>query len=389
LPKKNSHRGARRSPNPASKHAARNKPGAGNPETAAASPEGRWRQFSLAHAGHPALDDDAVYALPAGLIEVICRELPGVLTADDEGFERDLTVLAGEGFFLRRPFPRSSGIWADSDQETRGFDLLASRIEAASQEIKGMLVDELKQQGRSPAQIEQYFDTAKLLEQKLSQRQLGYTGWLVTCAEFRQDRDQFRRRWKRRIEALGRFPTFPRSILGERPPAVAPADRGFFSDYLQFYRRWGLHTMLTWELPDPMRPELTVPSLYHLSHVGEAGVLLFVPWYLLRDQDIALREVAEHRQTLSIPPQLEPWVDGVPKNWGHDRYRLMLKLYLIIELCLKRRYGDRLYRKSDRLDRALSRYFSARKGMRAPSDRMMETIRKVRFEMNRRLRVSR
>jgi hypothetical protein len=174
--------------------------------------------------------------------------------------------------------------------------------------------------------------------------------------------------------------------MGERPPEIPKSEREFYNDYLHFYQRWGLDTLATWDLPIPMRPELATPSLYPLSHVGEAGVVMFVPWYLLRDKDITLRDIAEHRRLLNAPNAVTPWLDSVPKNWGHDRNRLMLELYIYVELCLKRRYPDRVHRKFERLDLALSRFLVKRKAKYSDSDSKTETVRRVRFEIQRRLK---
>ena len=169
------------------------------------------------------------------------------------------------------------------------------------------------------------------------------------------------------------------------PDGPTEPDRQFYQDYMQFYRQWALDTLGTWELPVPMRPELTGPSFYPLSSVSGAGVVLFVPWYLLRDKDITLRELAEHNQIADLPQSLVPWIDGTPKNWGHERYQLMLELFVYLELCLARRYADRLKSNRERLDLAFSRHYCIQKDQLAAPARMLETIRKTRQEMNRRL----
>ena len=66
--------------------------------------------------------------------------------------------------------------------------------------------------------------------------------------------------------------------------------------------------MASWDLPILMRPELTLPSLYQLSDLGEAGVTIFLPWYLLRDKDLTVRDIASLRRIREIPQGVEPWV---------------------------------------------------------------------------------
>jgi hypothetical protein len=345
-----------------------------------------WNELMRAHPTHLTAEDETVYALPERLINAICAELPELLTADDEEFERDLASRSELGFFLGQPieFPSLTGERRDEKRSPQAQER-RNRVESAAAAIRGMLITELERRGCSQEEIDRYFAQDEALQAKVRERQLGYAGWLATSPEFRKERDAFRSRWEKDIKMKGGFPSFPISVLGQQPPSVPKADREFYSAYTLFYRWWGLDRMANWELPVPMRPELTTGSVYPLSQLADSGVVIFLPWYLLRDKDITLREVAEHKRLLEIPEPLERWVDGVPKGWGHDRYRLMLELYVYFELALRRRYGDRLNRNQERLDLAFSCYLCGRQRRHHEQHRVVETVKKVRQMMSRRL----
>lgn len=71
--------------------------------------EAGWDAFHRQFAGHPQLQKDYVYALPATLIDAICKHVPGLFSKDDVRFEKELVKHAGAGFFMKQSFwPRCS-----------------------------------------------------------------------------------------------------------------------------------------------------------------------------------------------------------------------------------------------------------------------------------------
>ncbi|MEK6237960.1 MAG: hypothetical protein N2C14_24880, partial [Planctomycetales bacterium] len=201
-------------------------------------------------------------------------------------------------------------------------------------------------------------------------------GWLVTDDCFRRECASFCHRWRTEIERRG-LPALPFSFLGERP-SVAEEDREFYSECQQFHCRWGLDGLVTWDLPRPMRAELTDPALYPLSSVSSAGVTLFVPWHLLRDRSLDLHQLADHRRVLDAPKHLTSWLDKESKDWGHERFATMLRLYVYLDLALKRRYGDRLKGRTGKIDEALTLYLFGRNAD-------VDSVRKIRLFMRSRL----
>ena len=72
-------------------------------ESELALPSAAWTKLVNQYPGCPWLEDaaTALYALPDGLLEALKQECPGLLSADDEQFEQDLTRLSrGIGFFV-------------------------------------------------------------------------------------------------------------------------------------------------------------------------------------------------------------------------------------------------------------------------------------------------
>ena len=119
----------------------------------------------------------------------------------------------------------------------------------------------------------------------------------------------------------------------------------------------GLGPARNLDLPIPMRAETASPALYSYSDVSSAGLLIFAPWYLLRDKDLNVYEFAELRTVPAQTSHLRDWLDGKPKNFGHLRFAILFEMFVFLELCLRKRYAGRLLGKLAKLDRAFARYF--------------------------------
>lgn len=349
------------------------------PSSLAADPQ--FTEFAHAYSGNPMLLEETIYSLPIELIDAIKMEIPDFFSKAEEAFERDLTRLSGSGFFLRRrirhPFLPSLTTPEDVTRSAE-FDRRQEQVDA---DLREMLTQELKRLGYPPDKTEQWFNDRVAHQQRVEGRQAGFLGWLVSNPAFGAARDRFRSAWGATIKTAGKFPAVPESFFGENPPPLPRRERPFQSDYMQFFQHWSLHSMATWDLPIPIRPEMVGHSLYHLPSIPEGGVLLFVPWYLLRDKDLKLHEAASHQQVLQGPPNLLEWILGQPEGWGHERFALMFQLYVCLELALKQRYYPRMRRKVAKLDYALARYLKP--GQEAIVS--VDTVRKTRQEMGRRL----
>lgn len=251
--------------------------------------------------------------------------------------------------------------------------------------IREMLAEGMRESGVSEEEIQAQWTAERQMLERIETRKWGYAGWLVTNPDFHRARDMFRQQWEGKVASLERLPTLPMSFAGEAPEYPEEKDRPFFTAYTSFYRQWSLHSLATWDLPIPMRPELVHPSLYHQSALVGAGLPLFIPWYLLRDKDLKVRELAA--RTLTVTPQvhLRDWLEG-KRDWGYERFSVMLQLYVYLELGLRARYGHRLKRQTERIDYALGRFFAKDPSRLHADITETENIRKIRQEMDRRLK---
>ena len=340
----------------------------------------KWTEFAAEFRGHPALDEETIYALPERLITSICEEGIRLFSPEEERFERALSRIAGVGFYKQSPIHYPLLATAPINKSAEPGTDFERRNAAAGMEIQAMLEASLRRSRRTPDEIEQYFRTITKVQERVRERQLGYAGWLATEPAFRNEVAEFRDKWGARVRAHKRLPVLPISLVGEKPRKIRETSRSYFAAYMLFYRRWGLEALATWDLPIPMRPELAQPSLHYLPDLSDAGVMVFLPWYLIRDKEFTIAEIASHKAILDLPWQLEAWTNREQQNWGYERYAAMLKLYIYLELGLKQRYGTRLMRKTEALDRAFADYLYGNKITSADS------VKKTRQQMNRRLK---
>jgi hypothetical protein len=170
--------------------------------------------------------------------------------------------------------------------------------------------------------------------------------------------------------------------MGEAPN-VPKEQIEFFWNFMEFYETWGLNTMMTWDLPVPMRPQWTSASGYHLPQISDsAGLVVFIPWHLLRHKDLKIEDIVERKKVTSSPPEIREWLEGKPKNWGTDRFAMMLRIYIYLELALKRRYPEKIKGNQGMLDVAFSRFLSKDLDGQATG---RGTIEKTRLMMTKRL----
>ena len=328
---------------------------------------------------HSPLWDESIYALPSGLITAIEKEL-SIFTKEDAQFEVDLAQAGGGGFFLGQPF----GYLSMSNEPVEELDKeLEVRYESAVASIKQMLTEDRLSAGFDADAIESAMRPDAKTDQKVLERREGYTGWLVTSAGFRSQRDAIRKECGSEIERLGWFPPFFPSAMGE-VPNVPDEHAKLYWKFMEFYQTWGLTRMITWDLPVPLQPQWTATGRYYLPQAGgRAGIVVFVPWHLLRHRDFKLSDIADRRLAIESPPEIREWIEGKPKNWGPDRYATMLRIYVYLELALKRRYVDKIRGNQGRLDVAFARFLSEGFDDEATG---LATIEKVRREMVSRLR---
>lgn len=323
-----------------------------------------------------ALDDEVVYALPSGLIEEIGKE-QGILTPMEMQFEFELAEASGAGLFLGEPFGYLS--LARGPNSCHDDDFVA-----ALSSIKAMVREARQDEGFELNAIDAALQPDSRTEQRVMDRREGYAGWLVTSAKFRSQRDAIRCQFHSTIKELGRFPPLFPSVFGLGvAPDLSCHETRRFNVLFDFYQKWGLSRMVTWDLPVPMRPDWSSSGGYFLPQLSEdAGLKLFIPWYLMRNKDLKLEDVADLKRPLLSPPEIREWLEGdSQKDWGPDRFATMLRIYVYLELALKRRY--KVTGKLGKLDAAFARFLSPDMDGEASGS---ATVKKIRWKMATRLR---
>jgi hypothetical protein len=374
-----------------------------------APPDEVWEAFARRYAGHPFLQLNPLYALTEPVIDALSEGVPGFFTGDQEWFERDLARATRQGFCLHRVIGGGDSLRARQSEPRLLFDSRPKRIHQPGfgerlRKRPGLTVGEFIDQvswpieesyGRlAPPLREDWLDVEKdggvlhalrdLLgrlwrssghgdsveiqavqaqwdeEQKVRcARSEAYAGWLIANRQFTAELLELRQAWESEVERQGEFPLGPRmeDLASSRRQGASRA--GFAETWHTFYRRWGLDRMLTWELPLPMTPSLENIELEGVWQVANAGVLLFVPWYLLRGGQFDLQQVARRIKFESAPEHLREWIaKRAPR--GEDKkgdltYQYLFWIYRCYELVLYRRYRSAFESRVEQVDRALGK----------------------------------
>lgn len=209
-------------------------------------------------------------------------------------------------------------------------------------------------------------------------RQDAYVGWLVTNRQFLAELRRFREAWEPAVRRIGRFPLHPSwPFLHEQSFDGVPA--AFTEDCFGFYRRWGLRQMLTWDWPVPMEPKLTGGPVRDLHLLSDTGVILFIPWYLLRGEKLNVQQIVQANRTVDGPEHLREWLfrqKGRPEGGLDDvRYERLRWLYRFYELVLNRRYPEQIKGNVQNLDATLGKLIG----------RDEDSVMKLRLELRRSL----
>ncbi|WP_339746162.1 hypothetical protein [uncultured Rubinisphaera sp.] len=350
-------------------------------------PYSSWKILSKAFPNRDTLQEDSVYALPMPFIEAIERIAPKVLSEEDLGFERSLTQASGMGFFLRQPF--WSPLLSDPGiEQAESIIDIEEQLQNTKQQISALLADEMKSAGRSDLSIENYRKELQQIEQDCQVRQKGFAGWLITSPEFQTDRTRFWDTWKDVIQQKAEMPSFPKTKMAADTPLFSE-ERRQRDDYLLFFKKWGLESLSTSHLPLPMNVNPFKTSWYDKSHLIDAGVLFFAPWYLLGDKNLKLDDVIRHQAAPGHLQHLTPWIDrnsSENKTWGHERFATMLELYVYLILGLFKRYPERIRRNKARIDEAFTEFTHGQSLSALERGIKSESIRKIRQELESRLK---
>lgn len=320
---------------------------------------------------------DALYALTEPIIDAIQKNAPHFFTDDEEEFERDLARTVSFGFFHQRPLGRATSPALEATKQHS----LTDRQRRSSEQIDALLREEMRRAGATANAIGEFFVGSAERRTRVEDRQDAYAGWLVTNVAFRREVGTLRERWKDVVRVIRHFPSLPVWFI---PDVTAeenlPAE--FREEFEAFYCRWGLETMRTWDWPAPMEPDFVGGLRKGIPHLSEAGLTVFVPWYMLRGERIDLQDVAGLSRLGAVPDHLSDWVNKRGVEGGDDRgevrYKNLLWLYRFHELVLLRRYSRSCKGNIERLDRALAEVLK----------RDQDSVKKLRLQLRRTVAVA-
>jgi hypothetical protein len=318
------------------------------------------------------------HTLEPRLIDVIAHHAPGFLTPEDLNQERRLVQPIAKDF-------------ADG-----------KRVRHLEAQIEKMVDDETSL-GINASTFARYSAKSRKIAESADYFLEAYTGWLVTNKQFRAERDELRDRLENHVRRWRRFPRTPRSYLGERasasPPrrhrdkprratlldriAAGPTDEEIANtEFHMFYRRWCLDSFITWDLPLPMLPSLFDAFSYDTFTTQGSGVHIFIPWYLLRNQTLTLRTLADAHK-LSLPPtHLRDWLEIGASKYAPRRFRYIAILYRYWHLALVKRFPEKMKGHVEALERAFASYM----GEYTYSTVNPETIKKLRLALAKSLK---
>jgi hypothetical protein len=343
-----------------------------SPETAL---DEEWLAFAQRHAGNPFLQHDPLYSLNESLIDLIQAEAPAFFTPEQVEFERDLARTAAFGFFHRQ----AMGVTAKERQPDAQGLSMEERLVRATRSIDETMAVSLSQDGLSEGEIAEYFEQRAKVRTTIEFRQCAYTGWLVSNRQFRAEVAELQTTWGSEVAQHRRFPVYP--IWPFFDDGGLNSQEDFRNACFAFYRRWGLDRLVTWDWPVPMEPDLAVGLRRDMEVLSEAGVVLFVPWYLLRGEKLNLQRVVQLGRSTCEAKHLRNWLqvqsEGHDDGKGDVRFEHLLQVYRYHDLVFVRRYGPACRGNVQRLDRALAKSM----------ERNEDTVKQLRLEL-RRLRLA-
>jgi hypothetical protein len=340
-----------------------------------------WEAFVRRHPGHRFLDLDPLYALPEAVIDAIAGVSKDFFSEEELTLELDLTETANFGFFHHQVLLGPVWKWAARKPELLPVvdTEFPGRSERLNRELNELYVEELEGAGLSKLQSKRVKRMLAEEEKAIQNRSAAYAGWLVTNREFRTEAAALRTRWEAVVRERGRFPEYPRW-----PFAEPREDEERFKELNEacraFYLRWGLSRLVTWELPEPIHPDLIGQTFEDTGELSEAGALLFIPWYSMRSEQFNLQTVLHRMRLDSAPAHLRDWLLKQEQVRGRElgdlSYQRLLWLYQVYKLALETRYGRKCRRHVEKIDLALSNVI----GIDA------QAVRKLRQRLNRELR---
>lgn len=351
-----------------------------------------WNDLKKRYPDQSCLDKDEIYALPVGLINALNKHLPDLWTQEDLQFEHDLNEIAGMGLFLKQPFwyPLLKEYFPPTNDDARHFLAEHTRI---NHKLRSAIEEDMRGNGSSDSMIQKHFEEEEKYKLQAQERQIGYAGWLVTSPEFQLCKAAFKSEWWEQINQEGEYPSIPlmKMLRDSTPIPIPKSQRPFYAGYTQFYYDWSLERLATSQLPVPMYSNPVGALQYSEEVFGAAGLALFVPWYLLADQNLKLRDITKHHLLYGHKKYLQDWLgkgsQGRNKQgWGYNRFSIMLKMFVFLECCFYPRYRKRLKGKVGKINEAFTEFLEGTELDALELGRKLQSTQKTRQEFKRRLK---
>ena len=362
-------------------------------------PRADWLALEKSFPGDSQLNATVEYALPKKFIRAI--EKLKLLSKDEIKFENELRSRGRSGFWHRSSFACEILDADDRLREECQSSDLDRRQQDVDQQINELLEGEFQRAGEDRVEILKHAKNKDQTAELTLRIRQGFVGWLVTCPQFRRETAALEKRWSDNIRPLGQLPILSNLENGsaiqalwgvEKPPTKSPrrSPRSAIARTVAaqtdiFLQRWGLEQLCTWDLPVPAAPALTTFNQLGAASLS-TGMSLFVPWYLLRHRSLTIYDLADLNCFGTPLGHFDDWFEGSGKKWGADRYAKMLELYVYRNLALMRRYPSRLSGKTEVLDQAFSAYWRGTADVPEDALKGVESVRKLRLHMDRRLR---
>jgi hypothetical protein len=303
-----------------------------------------WDAFRTRHDGHRFLEPGTpLYVIDPQLKNLIRREIPRFFTSRDSAFENDLAETVSVGFVDERAIGLK-----------RINPALDARMKQSSGQIEEMLAEEYEKQGVKRSLIK-LFDVKRADHvADIEHRQRGFLGWLVTNPDYWNEVAKLRGKWEAVVRKCG-FTRLKIWLLHGLDDDRWPMD--CVEDFRAFYLRWNLQTMTTWELPVPIQYDLG-DGLQSEPDLQQAGLVMFLPWYLLAGEPFDVREALRYHSLVLTPGHLQQKnLKGNVRRreLGDISYAHIHYLYRNLILVLLRRYGPECKGRLEKLDEMFAR----------------------------------
>ncbi len=348
----------------------------------------QWKKIHEEFPGDARLRPTIIYALPLALIDALRTHAPNLMTEADAHFEKRLRARCVSGFWARQPF--FSDILDGTRIELEEFEASAvfqerfRRADQSYRETRNIIATDRFQ----PAIEKQRDRISAELESRVRLRLKGYAGWLVTHHQFRLEMQCFITSHERLMKRQFELAPWHLEHLPVRPGDGPDEIRHFRLDGSRLLSRWSLSEMPVPGLPEPNRLGYMTTDVIPDNGATATGFSVFVPWPLLVDKGLTLREIGDYYQNKRDLTHLEDWLQG-ERNWGYERFSKLLELDVYRRRALIARYGDRLDNQVEAVDRAFAYFWDSAseisKRNRSNSRLSIDLVRRIRTRHKNRL----